>query len=182
MRIVHTLYFTLLVFALQAQEKGIPNDAALNEAINKTFVVDNPDFPTSKSIKYKVVFDVAKSGKTIDDLNQRLVTVMRFYNMHRQAGVPAENLDISVIVHGGATKDMLNSRTYRERDEVKHPNLSLINQLVEKDIDVYLCGQAAAGRNITRSNLADGVQLALSAMTVLVTLQRAGYAVINFNY
>ncbi|MEL6721544.1 MAG: DsrE family protein [Bacteroidota bacterium] len=182
MRILHTLYFTMLVLVLQAQEKGIPNDATVNEAISKTFVVDNPDFPTNKDIKYKVVFDVAKSGKTIDDLNQRLVTVMRFYNMHRQAGVPAENLDISVIVHGDATKDVLNSRTYRERYEVRHPNLSLIDQLVEKDINVYLCGQAAAGRNITRPNLAEGVQLALSAMTVLVTLQRAGYAVINFNY
>lgn len=182
MKIVHTFYFTLLVFIVQAQEKGISNGIVLNEAVGKTFVVDNPDFPTNKDIKYKVVFDVAKSGKTIDDLNQRLVTVMRFYNMHRQAGVPAENLDISVIVHGGATKDILNSRTYRERYEVKHPNRNLIEQLVEKDINVYVCGQAAAGRNITRPNLADGVQVALSAMTVLVTLQRAGYAVINFNY
>ncbi|MEN0049381.1 MAG: DsrE family protein [Bacteroidota bacterium] len=181
MRIVHTLYFTLLVLVVQAQEKGIPN-SILNEAVGKTFVVENPDFPTSKDIRYKVIFDVAKSGRTNDDLNQRLVTVMRFYNMHRQAGVPAENLDISVIVHGDATKDVLNAKTYRERYEVKPPNLSLIEQLVEKDINVYLCGQAAAGRNIIRPNLADGVQLALSAMTVLVTLQRAGYAVINFNY
>ena len=42
----------------------------------------------------------------------------------------------------------------------------------------YLCGQSAGFRGIAPSELADGVELATSAMTVLVRLQAEGYALL----
>ena len=57
---------------------------------------------------------------------------------------------------------------------------ALLAALDEAGVEIYLCGQTAVHRGLPPDELAPQVQLALSAMTVLVTLQAEGYALIAF--
>jgi intracellular sulfur oxidation DsrE/DsrF family protein len=57
---------------------------------------------------------------------------------------------------------------------------ALLAALQERGVRVVLCAQTAPSRGFERDQLASGVELALSAMTALVTLQAEGYALIAF--
>lgn len=152
----------------------------LLEAYGPVYDIDAPEFATPVDLHYRVAFDVAASPDDRSALNPALVTPARFLRMHDRAGVPGERLDVVVVVHGGAGKDMLSNEAYRARYGVDNPNAELLQALQRAGARIVLCGQTAAHRDLTRDGLASGVQLALSAMTALITLQAEGYALIAF--
>ncbi|WP_050915869.1 DsrE family protein [Gillisia marina] len=102
--------------------------------------------------------------------------------MHREAGVPAENIKVALVIHGAASTEILKSEFYQEKfpEITTNPNAELISQLASHGVQVILCGQTAAYRNITKSEALPEVQISLSAMTALVQLQNQGYRLINF--
>jgi intracellular sulfur oxidation DsrE/DsrF family protein len=106
--------------------------------------------------------------------------VARFLNMHARAGVPAEQLQVALVVHGGAGLELLDHRAYRERNAVDNPNALLIEQLQAAGVRIILCGQTAAFRGIDRARLLPGTEVALSAMTAMAVLQEQGYQVNPF--
>ncbi len=142
--------------------------------------VPSPAFATPLDRDYKAVFDVARSPSEPDRVNPSIETLARFLNMHARAGVPDERIDIALVLHGGAGKDALDHASYRKRFDVDNPNLELLEQLRAAGVQVILCGQTAASRGFERRELAAPVDLALSAMTALVTLQNEGFRLISF--
>ncbi len=142
--------------------------------------IPDPDFPADPRQMYLVVFDIAESPVAPSEVNPLINTPARFLNLHARAGVPPENMRVAAVLHGGAAKDALNDEAYRRRYNGDNPNTLLLRQLVEAGVDVYICGQSARGRGFGRDELAEPVQVALSAMTVLVTLQGEGYRMIRF--
>ena len=50
--------------------------------------------------------------------------------------------------------------------------------LHDAGVSIYVCGQSTSFGGIDKNELADGVQLALSAMTMLTILQSDGYALL----
>jgi intracellular sulfur oxidation DsrE/DsrF family protein len=143
-----------------------------------TFEVPAPDVGAPTDATYRVIFDIGQAADTPDGRSARFETVARFLNMHVKAGVPLENLDVVVAVHGTAGKDLLQDEAYRARYGMDNPNAALILALVEAGVEVALCGQTAASRGLPREDLLPGVKMALSAMTSLVTRQNQGYALI----
>jgi intracellular sulfur oxidation DsrE/DsrF family protein len=143
-----------------------------------TFEVPAPDVGAPTDATYRVIFDIGQAADTPDGRSTRFETVARFLNMHVKAGVPLENLDVVVAVHGTAGKDLLQDEAYRSRYGMDNPNAALILALVEAGVEVALCGQTAASRGLPREELLPGVKMALSAMTSLVTRQNQGYALI----
>lgn len=135
-----------------------------------------PDFPTPLDIDYRVAFDVAVGGDT-ERVSTSLNTVARYLNMHARAGVPENRLGAAVVVHGSAVMDVLSPEAYRARAGGPNPNQALLRELLDAGARVIVCGQSAASRGFAASELADGVELALSAMTAFVVLQRKGYLV-----
>ena len=97
-------------------------------------------------------------------------------DMHGQNGVPLEDLDVAVVVHGQALLAMMTDKTYREMHGIANPNLSLIESLADAGVRFYACGQSLGFRGLDKSVLAEPVKVGLSAMTMLVTLQADGYA------
>jgi intracellular sulfur oxidation DsrE/DsrF family protein len=85
--------------------------------------------------------------------------------------VALENLEIIVVVHGGAVKDYITDETYLEQHGVKNPNVGLINELQEAGVKTYMCGQSFGYRGYTNDQLSENASLALSAMTALVHFQ-----------
>ena len=148
------------------------------EDFGPVFRIESPDFPTPRGQVLRAVFDVSESAAEPDQLNRRLESAARFLNMHGQAGVPASDLRVALVVHGTAGKDLLDHEGYRRRHGGDNPNLALIAALVEAGAEVVLCGQTQVSRGLDRSELASGVKVALSAMTALVALQENGFRLV----
>jgi len=129
--------------------------------------------------KFKVVFDIAKQGGN-DKVNRSIDSLARFINMHIRAGIKAENINLALVVHGKASNDMLSNTAYFEKFANKNPNQKLIEELLKYRTQIFLCGQSATYYGINNSDLQEGVQMTLSAMTTHALLQQQGYTLNPF--
>lgn len=174
--LLSVLIFSFALSSLQAQTA---HDGPIIEGYGDVFDIPNADFTADPERNYMVVFDVAESPGGPSESNILLNTVARFLNMHARAGVPAENMKVACVLHGGAAKDALTEEAYHSNFDTENPNIELLEKLRAAGVRIFLCGQSAANRGYDQSEIAEPVQIALSAMTVLVTLQGEGYAVVN---
>jgi intracellular sulfur oxidation DsrE/DsrF family protein len=146
-----------------------------------TFLVEQAELRLDKDTHYKVIFDIAKSADQKNKLNSSINTVARFINMHVGQGIPLENLEVVVVIHGAAVKDYTTDEVYLEKYSVENPNAGLIEALKEAGVRTYMCGQSFGYRGYTKEQLSEHAALALSAMTALVHFQKEGYQLIDFN-
>ena len=174
------LFAGLFVAHPATAQTATPQPGPVIPSAGAVYAVPNPDFPTPPDRRYRAVFDVSETAEAPDEPNRGLNTVARFLNMHAQAGVPPSQLEAAVVVHGGAGKDLLNDSAYRARFGVANPNGPLLEALSEAGVRIILCGQTAASRDLPREQLAEPVEMALSAMTALVLLQDDDYRLIAF--
>jgi intracellular sulfur oxidation DsrE/DsrF family protein len=128
----------------------------------------------------KAVFDISVGSEDPAAINARIETVARFLNMHVAAGYPQESVQAALVLHGSAARDALNNEGYRERYGVDNPNTALLAALAEAGVEVYLCGQSREHRGFGPDEIAEPVETALSAMTVLLAKQKMGYGLIAF--
>lgn len=145
-----------------------------------TYLIENPDYPTSLSEDYKVVFDITEIPEEPSSVNKHFETVARFLNMHVAAGKSKENMEVAVVVHGQAAQSLLQNKYYREQFSTDNPNIALITALDENDVQIILCGQTAVHRDLSPERRIPETKIALSAMTALIQLQNEGYRLINF--
>lgn len=145
------------------------------ETAGPVFAVPDPDFETPLDMPYRIAFEVVNAPSAPDRVNEQLVTVARFLNMHARAGVPAERVRVAIVVHGPAGRALLDDGAYRGFEGVGNPNIPLIRELAESGVPIILCGQTAAARGLPRDRLLPQVDVALSAMTALLVLQEDGY-------
>ena len=124
---------------------------------------------------FKVAFDVSDAGEA-GSINRRFNSLARFLNMHGQAGVPIEDMRLALIVHGTAAVDLTQDARYGGTNA----NAGLIKALVDAGVDVMICGQSMAARNIQAEELLPGVQISLSAMTAHALLQQQGFSLNPF--
>jgi intracellular sulfur oxidation DsrE/DsrF family protein len=133
----------------------------------------------SKSAEFKVAFDVG-SPADAGEVNRKFDSLARFINMHVGAGVDKENIQLALVVHGKASFDLLDHMTYQKRHKLDNPNKALLQTLMNNKVRVILCGQTAAAYEIDISQLVEGVEVELSAMTAHALLQQGGYTVNPF--
>ena len=167
----------VLLLAAPAMAKE-PSKGPLIEDYGPTYPINDRDVPLPEGFTYKAVFDLAAYPGEVTAVNVRLESVARFLNMHGRNGVPVENMDLAIVVHGAAVKNLLNNDAYEARYKIENPNLELLTQLHAAGVSIYVCGQSASFGGVDKNELADGVQLALSAMTMLTVLQSDGYALL----
>jgi intracellular sulfur oxidation DsrE/DsrF family protein len=169
------LFLLLLIFT----HSSPANDEQMIKGYGEFKSVENPTFKSNES--YKVVFDVYTSDDDLSKLNRGINTVARFINMHLDSGVKKENLDIALVLHGKAGKDILNNTKYQQKFNLKNPNEALINELNKFGVQVIVCGQTLGFNQYQRSDILANVKVSLSAMSALLSLQQSGYSLINFN-
>jgi intracellular sulfur oxidation DsrE/DsrF family protein len=173
--------FSLVVCLLIGTSHLLADEPSLGpviEGYGPTYPIDDRDVALVQGAHYKVVFDM--SGAPDDNLapNQELVSVARFLNMHGRNGVPLENMDIAVVVHGAALKSLLTHEAHGVRYKGGNPDYELLLKLDSAGVNIYVCGQSMRFRDVGRKELASPVQVALSAMTMLTVLQNNGYALL----
>ncbi len=153
-----------------------PTTGPYVDAGGPAFKVEDRDVPLREGHKYRVVFEATEYPGQPTDINRELTVVGRFLNMHGKNGVPLEDMDIAVVVHGQTLMATLNDEAYEKINGVKNPNLELLMSLADAGVKFYACGQSLGFRGWSKNDLAEPVKVGLSAMTMLVTLQSDGYA------
>ncbi|MBW8294469.1 DsrE family protein [Sphingopyxis sp.] len=129
---------------------------------------------------FKVAFDVAAPADA-GKLNRTIESAARFINMHVAAGIDEKNIDLAIVVHGGAALDLTTANFYSaKKDGAQNGNIEAIRQLQAHGVKLYLCGQSAAAHGIAKSDLLPGVEISLSAMTAHAVLQQQGYTLNPF--
>lgn len=125
-------------------------------------------------------FDVAEAAKD-GKANRHIESAARFINMHAAAGVEPEDIAVAVVIHGGASFDLLRESAWEAKGRSGvHGSHALVRDLLDAGVRVILCGQSAAAHGIAPDDLIPGVEMALSAMTAHALLQQAGYSVNPF--
>ena len=167
------------VFHAHGQERGLEQfaDGPLITGYGKHAKVSRPNF--LDTAEFSVAFDVAKQADG-GEINRKFDSLARFLNMHVAAGVPAQNLNLALVVHGRASKDLLDHQAYTKAHQQENPNKALLLELIKNNVRVILCGQSAAAYQISQSQLIEGVEIELSAMTAHALLQQQGYSVNPF--
>lgn len=124
----------------------------------------------------KVVFDIT-AGSPTHEVNKGLERVARLLNLYGVAGLGPSDVKIAVVLHGEATKSVLNDEFYRDRFQAENnPNLPLVRELREVGVEVFVCGQALNAKGFPESTVGDDVSIAEAALTVVINRQSAGYA------
>ncbi|WOJ97198.1 DsrE family protein [Congregibacter brevis] len=131
-------------------------------------------------VHYKVSMDMYTTPDFPEDQNRHLISAARFLNMHARNGIPAENIDFALIVHGKAAKDLLTDEAYQARYNEPNPNTALLKELHAAEVPIYLCSQTAAFRGMAPEEFSPTVTMSLSAMTAHVRLQQEGYTLVPF--
>lgn len=135
--------------------------------------------PLSNDANFKVSFDVYKSANP-GEINRSLDSVARFINMHVANGVSLDKIQLAVVIHGGAVKEMAQDSYYQKQFEYNNANTVLIAELQRHGVAFYVCGQSAAYYGVTDKDLLPGVKMSLSAMTAHALLQQQGYTLNPF--
>ena len=164
----------LLTLTTSAQNMDAFHKGTAIPSFGKVASVDT-DMDIPKDTVFKVTFDVGENAQP-GTINRTLDSAARFINMHVEAGVPKENIHVAVVVHGSASADVTNDLFYQKKNkDIHNANVEAISALVANNTDIYLCGQTAAYRGVTKDNLVPGVKMSLSAMTAHALLQQQGY-------
>lgn len=138
-----------------------------------------PSYSLPENSEFNITFDVASTGGE-GTVNRKFDSLARFINMHAAAGVKKENIHLALVVHGSAIFDLLNNASYQEKYDTTNPNEPLLKALLQNNVRVILCGQSAAAKAVQSSQLVEGVEIQLSAMTAHALLQQEGYTVNPF--
>lgn len=150
------------------------------EDYGPTYEVKNPEYKTEIDSELKVIFDIDKSSEDKAIVNRYIEVAARFLNMHENAGMKPEQLKVAMTFHANAWQDVLNNDVYKEKYGVENPNLKLINDLSDAGVDIIICGQAAAKKNMPREDIIPNVKIALSATTALIQYQNKGYRFVKY--
>ncbi len=187
MRILGMFAMNLAVGLLVAGPVGAQNtrndlhDGPLIEGFGRHVDLPNADFVmrTDDNI-YKVAFEIFQPLNAPERPHMRLEAAARFMNMHAHAGIPQENLQVKLVLHGGGTRAAMTNEAYQERYEMDNPSLPLLEALSDAGVEIFLCEQSRVLNGLDANEVSAPVKSALSAMTAVVTLQADGYQFLTY--
>lgn len=128
-------------------------------------------------MEYNIVFDVY-DYREMEGVNIGLWKIARVINMLGASGISPDKIYLVVAIHGGAIFATLNDTKYQEKYKKPNPNLMVLKLLKDYGVELCVCAQAAASRNITQNYLNPNTVMALSVMLVLANYQLKGYVLI----
>jgi len=150
------------------------------EGYGPVFEVPAGSFNLDPEQQYKVVMDIGQGPDNPEEQNRGIESAARCLNPHARNGIDPAHLQMAIVLHGSAARAALSDQAHRERFDVPHGSLGLVQALGKAGVPIYLCGQTAAYHGYAPEDLLPQVTPAVSAMTVHVRLQQEGYRAILF--
>ncbi|MCO4821465.1 MAG: DsrE family protein [Flavobacteriaceae bacterium] len=142
---------------------------------------DNTVMKYTPDLDYKVVIDIYDKIKDSTKLTGTLLTAGRTYNLNIANGVPQDDLNMAIVVHGFAVYSILNDEAYEKKYGVKNPNSEAIKAYKNAGVSIYVCGQNLGFFNLPPEDLMPEIDIAISAKTTLIALDQMGYTYMNVN-
>jgi intracellular sulfur oxidation DsrE/DsrF family protein len=128
----------------------------------------------------RIVFDITADGEP-DRVNRGLESVARYLNLNAQAGHRADDVSLALVLHGSATRCGLSDEAYRgQTQQGTNPNIPLLRELKKHGVELYICGQSLVRNKFPEADVTPELTVAVSAMTVNVNKQLAGFAYLAF--
>ncbi len=138
--------------------------------------VTAPTFPAPTNLAYKVSWDVTTGPTDPAELVAGFRRPAGFLRQMDQQGVPRKNVKLAIIVHGTATRSLLNNAAYMAATGKDNASIALLEALNEAGVQIIVCGQALINRNVPRADLLPFVKVATSATAARAILAAQGYA------
>lgn len=167
---------TLLVLCTPALLSAQAGDDPIREYGSATSVA-NPGFTAPRDLVYRVAWDVNAGPEAADGIVPGLRRPASFLLQADDNGIPRENVHLAIIVYGSATRSLLANDAYRTATGSNNANIRLLHALNEAGVQVIVCGEALANRNIPHDDLLPFVKVATSATMARAVLHAQGYAV-----
>ena len=133
-------------------------------------------------MKYKLLFAMEVWGRdsaSKTKINEGLAEIGRIINLHIAAGVPKENLELAIVIHGAPMNVYLKNEVYQKKFKTNNPNLDILKQFIDIKTNLIACGQAEIYFNMPASDMIPEVKTAYSAKVALSTYQLKGYVLFN---
>ena len=169
---------SVLIFSvtIQAQNKLYPLVKNFGSVSEVPFAVEKPD----PKLDYKIIVEVSSTNERQELVHEFFDKVANVVNLHALGGVPANKLDVVMVIHGPAAQFVVNDEAYQKKFGMNNPNIPLFAALKEAGVKIFVCGQSVLKRNIDPETITPEVAVALSAVTTLTTYQLKGYAVLKY--
>lgn len=167
------LFATQFSFAQDAQFPLVKGFGGIYEVPDAT---ERPD----GSLDYYILVDLSTGAEDNAQISRWVDNIARMMNLHGLAGVSKDRMHVKVVVHGGAIATIMNNEVYQKRYNSDNPNIPVFKALEAAGVEVLVCGQSMRARNLQKSDLYDGVNVALSALTTVTTYAPKGYTVLKF--
>lgn len=171
-RLIAAAVFTLCAAAPATAQTG----EALLRVEGKFLPVPHPEAVAPKDLVYKVAWDVTVGPEKPSELTAGFRTPANFLMMTDTSGIPRKNVHLAMIVHGTATRSLLQNDAYKAATGVDNPNIALLEALHGAGVDIYVCGQALQSRHVPRDKLLPFVKTSISATLARAVLNAKGYA------
>lgn len=165
-----------LVTTSFAQKRIFPAVKNYGGIFEIPYAAEKPD----PSLDYKIVIEVERESENPDSLSWAINNVARLVNLHVMGGVPKEKLDVVMVIHGGATYNVMDNAAYFKKYKTNNPNLDLFKELEAAGVRIFVCGQSLINRKVDRTKMVPQVRVATSMLTTLTTYQLKGYALLKF--
>ena len=149
---------------------------ALLRVEGKFHPIPNPEHAAPKDLIYRVAWDVTVGPEKPGDVTSGFRTPANFLMMTDSSGIPRRNVHLAMIVHGTATRSLLQNDAYKAATGVDNPNIALLEALNGAGVEVIVCGQALINRNVPRDKLLPFVKTSISATLARAVLNAQGYA------
>ncbi|NND34603.1 MAG: DsrE family protein [Saprospiraceae bacterium] len=166
----------LLIQSIQSQETYNP----IVQDFGGIFDIPHASVKPDANQEYKIVIDVVSGPKMPHELNPAINNVARLLNLHGIAGVPEQQMDVVLAIHGEATDAVLNNESYESKYDMANPNVLLLAALEKAGVKITVCGQSLIGHRITADQVLGSVEIATSMLTTVSSYQMKGYAFFRF--
>lgn len=173
------MVFTMTVTAKTLAQEAAPGWLSPVISYGKVMPMSDGAVPLNPKHSYKLIFDISDGGSTPGKLLPGAVRAARFLNLAALAGVPDENVQLAIMLHGPATFSVLRQAQFSERFQVPNQNLTLFSELRKAGVEIYVCGQALGHLNLQADWVAADVDVSVSALTTVAEYQLRGYHVMR---
>jgi intracellular sulfur oxidation DsrE/DsrF family protein len=177
------ILFTILFAPALAAQSDVPQARTKVEPVvpyGGIYAIPEATVLPDPTLDYRLVIDVYSGHEDPDSVVQGLHNVARMLNLFSVGGVPEEQVDVVLAVHGGATFGIIDNEQYRERFGTDNPNAGLVTALKRAGVKITVCGQSLIGRDIPTDAILPEVELATSMLTTVAMYQMRGYGVMRF--
>ena len=180
MRILKSFFLVALTFSVSTCTFGQGRINPIIDSFGGIFDAPYAEEKPDPLMKYNIVIDIATNDAKPDRIAYSIVNVARLMNLHAMGGVPKENMNVVLAIHGPAAYSVMNNEEYKKKYDVDSPYLKIFEELSSAGVQLFACSQSLRGRGIDHEKLAPGIKVATSMLSVMTTYQLKGYAALKF--